>query len=146
MLPVHVEQLSGGRKGPSVKSEIPQNHVVHVHLLSDSIDGGTRKPNPVRDTSAIVSALSVLTIHYIHRGRRQSLLEDLGKRFANPFQPGRIRTIFEGNDEQGRTGYCLRLGRDDPAQAEDHGQNEQKRFQSSSIIATASRRFPHLRT
>ena len=41
VLAMHVEQLSGGRKGSPVESEIAKNHVVNVHLLGNAIDRGT---------------------------------------------------------------------------------------------------------
>ena len=101
LLRAHVEQLGGRGQVRAVIAVGAEHSVVDIHLLGEAVEGGARRMHARRDALAIVGAQPLVAAGNVENRRIELPAEGCWKRFAEPFQSGRGRSILEGNHDQG---------------------------------------------
>ncbi len=141
----HVEQLGGGGEAGAVVAIGAEHGVVEIHLLGEAVEGGTRRMNAGGETLAIVGAEALVAAGDVEDRRIQLLVEGFGEGFADPFETGRRRVVFEGDHDQGSSGGnwagrggILGAERRAEEEAPDHDENSGA-FHGNSIISAGGR-------
>src|ERR1035437_9901370 len=103
LLSSHVEQLGDGRQALAVIAIGAEHGVIDIHLLGEAVEGGARSMNAGRNALTIIGPESLVTAGQVQDRRIKLLVESFGKRFAEPFQARRGRSILERNHNHGVT-------------------------------------------
>src|SRR5208337_3637908 len=85
-LRAHVEQLRAGGQPRAVIAVGAEHGVIDIHLLSETVERGTRSVHAGWNALSIVGSEALVTAGYVQNGRIELLVEGFRERFAEPFQ------------------------------------------------------------